>query len=165
MSYNRLLIHPYNLTKENVKWLTPKEIQEGTIKYLPRPEQIPTEFWLRNEYTRMVEDIIDAHTSRKNSVRRMIAIHRLTNRSIGISNFNTAPEIVNFIIAHLIEAKGPEIVYGHRVAGVALMLSKLITIQSTPSKERKNEAAKHDGTPRRTTRTRSGKGQAVGRGG
>lgn len=120
--------YPYHISPSAVRDITNQELNDGTQRLLPKPQQIPSEFWVGNAYTRLVEDIIVMNSLRGNSEEGKAARQRLTNTTFVIVPLNTEPEIHHCVIAHLKAINDPKVAYGHLVAGVALMLSRLIVI-------------------------------------
>jgi hypothetical protein len=99
----------YSLTQEQIN--TP--VESRTSKFLPNIKDIPKEFWTGNIYVKIVE-----------------AWYVGDKGPAALYTFNPGFEqdgkkVKNFLMAHL---KDFDPMYEHRVAGVALMLSKVFTI-------------------------------------
>lgn len=103
----------YSLTQEQID--TP--VESRTSQFLPDIKEIPKEFWQGNIYTKVIE-----------------AWYVGEKGPEALYVFNTgygpdAKKIKAFLMAHL---KDFENTYEYRIAGVALMLSKVFTITEKP---------------------------------
>lgn len=113
---------PYQLTQADLESVTDKELAGGTTRLLPAPDQIPPEFYgpfkgygAGNVYFRMAE-----------------AVYAGDPPPAGEVSFNpgfmAGPVFRRSITAH-IRAIDPD--YQDKIAGVAYMLSIILTIKET----------------------------------
>ena len=106
-----------NLTQELIESITQLEYLRGTDRFLPKPEDIPLEHWgwfkgvTNNIYFRIAE--------------AMYVGEPPPSGKVVINTGFTGKGMKQFLMAHLVYME-PE--YQHRVAGVAYMMTQIVTV-------------------------------------
>lgn len=102
----------WTITPANVHSITRLDVLKGTDRFLPPKEAIPKEFWGDNEYTRIAESLYIKEVPDPMHVQ----LHE---------GFTDGKAITHLCYAHLNDYEAS---YEHRIAGVAFMLSKMMTV-------------------------------------
>lgn len=102
----------WTITPAQVHSITRMDVIKGTDRFLPPKEAIPKDFWGSNEYTKVAEALYVKEAPAPANV-------------VLNTEFTDPKAIAHVCYAHLNDF---EATYEHRIAGVAFMLSKMVTI-------------------------------------
>lgn len=102
----------WTLTQEDVASITQEETLKGTHRLLPPVEEIPKAFWDGNVYTRIVEAMYVGEKPE----------HAQIDFNPGFVNDGNLSRMTT---AHLRDMSQD---YDHRIAGIGLMISKVIHV-------------------------------------
>lgn len=105
------------LTQADIESITDEEYVRGTARFLPKEEDIPLEYWgwfkgvERNIYFRIAEEMYTGDP--------------VPAGEVSINPGFTGKGLQRFLVAHM---KNIHAEYQHRMAGMAYLMSRVVTI-------------------------------------
>jgi hypothetical protein len=104
---------PWNITQADLDSITELEFWRGTQRLLPPIDEIPTEFWDGNIYTRIAEAVYVGEPPPPGQV------------DFNSGFINDGQSLHKAVLAHI---RCMDANYQHRIAGVGLIISKVVHV-------------------------------------
>lgn len=111
-------VEPYSITPEQSSSVSALEMAFGTTRLLPKPDQIPNEFFLNCPRT-AAQDYLDL-------VNALFYNRPLPEMNLEFIGGHEQAAVVKCVRAHLV-SREPK--HDHKMAGVAFMLSQMIKLE------------------------------------
>jgi hypothetical protein len=105
----------YKLKRAALSSITEEEVHVGTIRLLPKQQQIPDEFWDGNVYTRTATSL---YFNERPEAGEFIF-------RPGFQDADARADMLRCVRAHL---RSMETEHEHKIAGVGYMISKICTV-------------------------------------
>jgi hypothetical protein len=105
----------YKLTPQKIKSIQDSNLGLGTIKYLPKWNEIPADFKQGNKYTQFCEALFFGKRPEKGDIKCGKEFEELWREK----------KVIPFLLAHL---RSYEPKHEHKIAGVGYMLSQTCTL-------------------------------------
>lgn len=107
---------PYSLSRDDLASIADVELAFSTDRLLPKPEDIPGDFWTGNVYTRLAQAIFSGTPVPDGEVELREAF-----------NYQAAFEDLRRCVRAHLQSFGPK--HEHKIAGVGFMISQVCEIQ------------------------------------